>query len=224
MWHRRRLAIFGGLFFLSACLDIGDTSANISPAWFQAAAPRSALLAEGTFRVVGPTGYCVDPGSVGGEGQNTAVLAACNSLANSVYAGPPVTPAVVLVSVSDGAQAVAGLDQAAQLAALNTPAGLTGLSGAGTAGIVEFVASDITDDSYVLHLSDAGLPATRGLAPDHARAVFDLNGRVVSVAAFGISGNRWNMTQSRRLVNQTMAALRAANIARPVVSELPPNN
>jgi len=214
MRHRGILAALGGLFGLGACLDAGgDAATGVSPQWFQASAPRSATLDAGNFRVMGPRGYCVDPASVVQDDSASAVLASCVALANSVYAGPSVAPAVIVVSVSDTAPSLASLDEEARQILVQSlaPVGAT------------IVGANTTDGVLSAQVNDPGLPARKGLAANHATALFSQSGRVVSVTAYGIAGNRWSAGQSQKLAAQTVQVLQAANGGAAPVSELSPN-
>lgn len=214
------MARFGGIWVaigamlgLGGCLDFGGQTAEVNPQWFEASAPRAAALKDGAFRVTGPAGYCVDPSSISDETPATAVLASCVALANSVYAGQPVDPAVIVVSLSDAARPLAGLDDSARQGLVQSLAGSN----------ASIVSAEVSGGVLMAQLTDAGLPARAGLAPSHARAVFDQSGRVVSVAAYGIAGNRWSAGQSQRLVAATVQALQAANGGATPVSEMSPN-
>ena len=212
-----------GLLILSGCLNLGGGEAEISPAWFEAVAPRQANLAEGAVRVVGPSGYCIDPLSLSDERPNAVALAACTALANSVYAGPSVTPALIVVSTSGPAASVGSLDVDAQIAALSSSDGRAALSATGQPQNVTVTSAGAADGGFLVQLSDSALPASKGLAADHARVIADVNGHVVSIAAYGANGSRWGSAQSARLVRQTLASIRAANGGTGAVSEIAPN-
>jgi hypothetical protein len=87
---------------------------------------------------------------------------------------------------------------------MSSPDGRRVLSRTGRAEDVEVLESGVLDDRLMLHLKDR-------IAGDYWRAIIGVNGRLVTISASGAEGILLTPDQGRKLVEQTVTAVREAN-------------
>jgi hypothetical protein len=165
------------------------------------AAPRQVQVLDGAVLVRAPQFYCVDQQSAPSSSDTAVVLIGrCN-------ADGHVAAALVTVTVGRAASGGVMLASAEALRGfMASPAGRRALSRSGRAADVEVVSSGVTDDILMLHLRDRE-------AGEYWRAIFGVNGRLITVSASGAAGVPLTPDEGRKLVQQSVDALRAANPA-----------
>ena len=118
--------------------------------------------------------------------------------------------AAALVTVTVGRTASAGVmlaEPEALRAFMSSPAGRRALSRSGQAADVAVLESGVLGgDRLMLHLNDRE-------EGEYWRAILGIKGRLVTISASGAEGVPLTPAQARRLVDQTVAAMRAANPA-----------
>ena len=164
--------------------------------------PRQVSVLNGSVHVGAPNGYCISP-SASQQAADTAVV-----LIGRCTAEGRVQAALVTVTIGKPASAgvmLAGTDALAAFFA--SPAGRRALSRNGhvnDVGVVQIVA---TKDALLLRVLDR-------VAGEYWRAITSLNGRLVTVSASGTQGAPLTTVTGRKLVDDTLVALRQANPAR----------
>ena len=185
--HLLRLAVLAALA-LAGC----DISAP---------AARQVAVLDGEIHVRAPQFYCVDT-QTARSAADTAVV-----LIGRCTDGGQVAAALVTVTVGRFASAGVMLAGAEALRGfMSSPAGRRALSRSGRAEDVQVLESGVVGNRLLLHLNDR-------MAGDYWRAVIDIKGRLVTISASGSEGTPLTPEAGRRLVDQTVEALIAANPA-----------
>ena len=185
---RFRWAALGLLLVLAGCDSVAPTTRQVS-------------VLDGEINIRAPQFYCVDPKSARG-GADTAVV-----LIGRCTEGGHVAAALVTVTIGRAASAGIMLAGAEALRGfLSSPAGRRALARSGRAADVEVLESGVIGDRLLMHLRDRE-------AGDYWRAVIGIRGRLVTISASGAEGAPLSPGQGRKLVDQTVAALVAANPA-----------
>ena len=156
---------------------------------------------DGEIRVRAPAFYCVDTQSARAGGDTASVLIGRCTASGEV--------AAALVSVTVGRFASGGVmlaETETLRAFMSSQAGRRALSRSGRAQDVVVLESGVVGGKLLLHLKDR-------VAGDYWRAVIGIKGRLVTVSASGTGGTPLRPQDGRRLVDQTVDALIAANPA-----------
>ena len=152
------------------------------------------------MRVRAPEFYCIDTKSARASDDTAVVLIGRCNAAGQV--------AAALVTVTVGRAASAGVMLAEPLALrafMASPAGRRALSRSGRAEDLQVLESGVLGgDRLMLHLNDRE-------EGEYWRAIIAIKGRLVTISASGAEGVPLTPAQGRRLVEQTVAAVRAAN-------------
>jgi hypothetical protein len=153
----------------------------------------------GEVRVRAPLYYCVGTQTASSAADSAVVL-----IGRCIQGGQV---AAALVTVTIGRAASAGVmlaDTETLRAFMSSPAGRRALARSGRAEDVEVLESGVVGGRLMLHLKDK-------VAGDYWRAVLGIKGRLVTVSASGAAGTPLTPEAGRRLVDQTVDALIAAN-------------
>lgn len=151
-------------------------------------APERVRLAEGIV-VAGPPGYCIDPRAVRETGAAAFVLlGSCAALSDGGIAAEPLAPGVLTVLVSPaGGGAAFSASSAAQLRRFfESEAGRASLSAEGRAETVEVLETRAEGGLMFVRARDTSRGRPAGVADDYWRAIFDLNGRLVTATVIGL--------------------------------------
>jgi hypothetical protein len=173
---------------LPAC-DLGATLSG----------PKQVSVLNGAISVAAPPGYCVDP-EASQAAADTVVVLIGRCTANGL-----VQAALVTVTIGRSASAGVMLAGPAVLGQYfaSTP-GRRALARDGDPAHVLVVATRADQDVLYLHLIDI-------TAGDYWRAITGLQGRLVTVSASGAQGAPLTPEEGRRLVADTIRALKAVN-------------
>ena len=181
-------ALLGLLLLVAGCVAVAPTTRQVS-------------VLDGDIHVRAPQFYCVDTQSARG-GDDTAVV-----LIGRCTEGGQVAAALVTVTVGRAASAGVMLAGAEALRGfMASPAGRRVLARSGRAEDVQVLESGVIDGRLLMHLNDRE-------AGEYWRAVVGIGGRLVTISALGAEGAPLSPAAGRRLVDQTVAALLAANRA-----------
>ena len=158
---------------MSGCADAANTTR---------AAPSRIELPDGTV-VAGANGWCVDP-SVSRAKASTAViiLGSCAAIGGDAAAPQPDVPGVFTVSVEREAAGTPSPEALEQFFVSET--GRAALARDGKSESVEILETRQDNGRFFMHMNDESvLP---GASPSTWRALFDLEGRFVSVTLYGL--------------------------------------
>ena len=185
------------LLALTAC----DTSGSVSRA------PTRIELPDGTV-VAGADGWCVDTGSsTASAATSVVVLGSCAAIAGDAEASRPDVPGVVTVSVAADAGDTPTPEELETY--FVTEQGRAALAQDGRPGSVRIVETRRTRDLFFLHAHDRS--ALPGSSDDVWRALFDLDGRIVSISLLGLEGRPIARVEGLATLEAQVDELRAAN-------------
>lgn len=172
----RAFAIFGAALALAGCDGGGFVTR---------AAPERIVVADRSVVVAGPPGYCVDPVLSRDSGATAFVLmGSCAAIAGSAGQPAPRVPAILTVSVS--ADLGGGPDMDELRAYIATPEGRAALSRSGDPSSLAILETRSADDVLYILARDSSGAILPGVSNTYWRALFDLNGRLVTAAVVGI--------------------------------------
>ena len=180
---------------LTGCLGGGTTQANrgFGPALFSREAPSQVSVREGAVTVAGPVGYCVDTRSSRLKDPTAFVLmGSCAGLSGRTdSANDRALDALLTATVAPGGNAP--VEAFANF--FSTEAGRAALANDGDPAKVEVFEAQTIGNVYLMHLQDTGLSDVETLSSDRWRAVFSMNGSVISATVIGLRGH--NMGSDR---------------------------
>ncbi|MHC0052150.1 hypothetical protein [Actibacterium sp. D379-3] len=170
-------ALLSLVLILSGCMQVpGGT------------APEKIAVAQGDVVVAGPRGYCVDTRATGGD---FVLLASCASVTGDADAPRPRVPALLTATVTQQTTGEAPISaQTGQLKAFfASPAGRAALARDGRAESVRVIRTSTRDGVFIIHARDSSPDSTPGLSEDVWRAIFDVNGQIVSASVSALEGH-----------------------------------
>ncbi len=204
-----RIAITLALAALSGCAALPDVSMG------GASAPRSLLVADESIRVAGPSGYCIDPQSLDDANSRAFILlGSCASISGRALAPAPPRPALLTASISASDVQIGPVLERLP-AYFASPAGRAVLARDGNAGSVELLESRLEGDLLLLHARDESPNRISGLEPEYWRALFDLNGRLITLSIHEFEGKPLPDGTALRTLRAFAERLRQINRAVP---------
>jgi hypothetical protein len=170
------------LTVLSGCVGTGGGFALPKPA------PEQIRVANKEVLIAGPKGFCVDPTETQDKGDSAFVLlGSCAAIANSRSKPHPKVPAILTATVSrKTANPPITNSMPALTVFFTTKAGRAALSRDGNADTVEVVKTLDRDGVFYIRARDSSSDTLAGAADEYWRALFDVNGRIVSASVFGL--------------------------------------
>lgn len=198
-----KAVVAGFVLSLAGCeggFDIGGLGVS-------RAAPDQVSLPDGMV-VSGADGWCVDLSSSQSRGETSfVVFGSCAAIAKDADAPRPSVPGVMTVSVEAIGLEAPPAD--ALEAFFETDDGLAVLARDGNADNVRLLESKRDGERLYLHAEDQ--TPVPGAADDYWRALFGLNGRLVSVTFLGISGRDVTSAEGLFILQSQIEQLIAAN-------------
>lgn len=172
-------------------------------------APERIELPDGLV-VAGARGWCVDTDTTRASGEAAVVvLGSCAAIAGNALAPRPAVPGVVTVSVE---RTVGDIPPASDLEAFfATEAGRAALARDGRADSVRILETRREGDLLFVHAQDASAGAVPGVAEDYWRALFDMDGRFVSVSLVGLSSKPIDRSDGIATLEAQVDELKSAN-------------
>lgn len=199
MWSRIAAAIVMAVT-LVACDPVLDASGP----------PLASVRLANAVTVQGPAGYCVDP-AVTNPRQGFALLAACAAMTADDTDEYPGAIALITVQVGSAGSAVVQGQEDDFAAFMDTPQGAALLSVSAIGGPVAVRVTQTDPNAVAVYTEDAGPPGITGTQPQAWRLFTDVGDRLVTIAVRGLNDAALSQSQSRALVDATLAVLRAAN-------------
>lgn len=162
---------------------------------------RAAPVLGGALQIGVPPGYCID-GKASRESRDTAVI-----LMGRCTDAMKATPALITVSIGQGGSAGVMTAGGPALAAFfASTQGRATLSRSGRAGDVKIIAALGAGDAFLLHLQDRNVG-------EYWRAVIGVKARLVTLSATGTDALPLDPAEGRKILEEAVQALRAANKA-----------
>ena len=170
-------------------------------------APERIQLSDGTV-VAGATGWCVDRRTTRADaGTAVVVLGSCAAIAGNDGAPRPDVEGLVTISVDTDGGVSPSADQLEGF--FDTEAGRAALARDGRAESVDIIETRRSDDLLFLHAADRS--AAPGTDPKVWRALFDLEGRFISVSLYGLVDRPIDRDEGLAALSAQVKALRAVN-------------
>ncbi|MCX8509058.1 MAG: hypothetical protein ORN49_09320 [Rhodobacteraceae bacterium] len=174
----------------------------------------SMMLAGGGVTVAGPSGYCVDP-SASHEGKKGAfvLLGSCASLAGSSDRASPQTAAILTATTSPSGAGEATLSGFFPTMArfLQSDAGRKALSRSGQARTVTIQKIASVEDVMYVSVRDTARAPGQDVETDYWRALFSLNGQIVTLSVLSLKTMPLDQTAKRALLERFVARVKSAS-------------
>ncbi|TCO73517.1 hypothetical protein [Rhodovulum euryhalinum] len=152
------------------------------------AAPQKVTLSDGVVAIAGPRGFCID-GTATRDGENGAfvLMASCAAITGRRTAPTPATDALLTASVAaNPGPGGSPEDRALVLARyFSSDEGRAALARDGRAASVTVDQMFDRDGLFFLRARDRSAGLKAGLRDDHWRAIFEVNGRIVTASVVG---------------------------------------
>lgn len=204
------LALFGLMGCEQVSERVTDGLSQISSGPDETAAGiRTLSLLDGSVRVRGADGYCVDQGASDAR-RGFAVLAGCALLSDEAAVMPQLDG---LITVQFGAPDTASVNgNEPQFAAfLETESGAGLLSSVGDAAGISDVAVVSDRSGVMVHFTDAAGSGIEETTGEQWRGFVDVRGRLTTVTVHEFARNEMTRTQGERLLVVAMAQLLEVN-------------
>ncbi|AXX99423.1 hypothetical protein [Profundibacter amoris] len=208
------------LMVLTGCAGTGGGFALPKPA------PEQIRVANKEVLIAGPKGFCIDPTETqDADGSAFVLLGSCAAIANSRSKPHPKVPAILTATVSQKSTNPPITGSMPALAEFfRSKAGRAALSRDGNADTVEVVKTLDRDGVFYIRARDSSSDILAGAANEYWRALFDVNGRIVSASVFGLREHPIASEKGFEVLRGFTNRIRAGNTAGPdkVVTENKP--
>lgn len=215
----RRGGTLAAALMLSGCLAAGVGDGRDS-----AQAPPQVTVADGEVVIAAPYGFCVDRSALReGTAGAFVLLANCAALTRAPNAPRPSPDALLTASVAanpgPGGRAE---DRALVLARyFGSQAGRAALARDGQAASVEIDQMFDRDGLFYLHVTDRSAGLGAGLSPAYWRAIFDVNGRIVTASVVAYENRPVSDAAARALLGDFAVRIRRATARLPAPGAAP---
>lgn len=172
-------------------------------------APERIELLDGVV-VSGTRGWCVDTQTTRTDGETSVVVfGSCAAIAGNAFAPRPEVPGVLTVSVENEGGEVPPAEILQDF--LTSETGRAALARDGSPQSVNILESRRDGDLLLFHVEDRSIRPVSGAAQDYWRALFDLDGRFVSVSLMGASDRPIDAPEGFEIVAATVDQIRSSN-------------
>lgn len=171
---------------------------------------RSVSLFGRAVKVHAPEGYCIDR-RLSDTDSGFVVMAGC-ALVSTARIMPQIDGLITVQVGAPGTATVTG-NEAEISALLSSDEGRSVLSSQGDAASVSMTQVQVSRHVVEVLFQEPGAGPIAGLEPEQWRALFDLDGRLVTVGVRSYSRAPLSKAAGGRLLRMTVAALKAANPA-----------
>lgn len=214
VWERLLAALALGLMLSGCVASLPDLAAVGTAVANGPRAPAKMSTLGGKVIVAGPAGFCVDTSTSHDDGSGAFVLmGSCASISRSLIATRPKTPAVLTATISpgapDGPPLAASFPEMAKFLASDT--GRAALSRSGKANTVTIGLITAIDDVMYVRASDTAAAQGREVEPEYWRALFQVNGQIVTVTALGLTDYPIDADAKRALLDQMVTKIKASS-------------
>lgn len=174
----------------------------------------SMAVADGTVTIAGPPGYCIDP-SASHEAHTGSfiLLGSCASLAGSADSARPKTAAILTATISPSGAGEADLSGFFPTMAkfLQSDAGRAALSRSGKAKTVKILKITSVGDVMFVSVRDTARAQGQDVEPDYWRALFALNGQMVTLSAISLKTMPLDQSAKRALLEKFVAKVKTTS-------------
>ncbi len=186
---------------LSGCLQAPEESAQ-----------REVTVSRSAVTIAGPSGFCVDRATLRDDEESAFVLLGnCAAIARSPRQPQPEVRALLTAAVQE-LGAVSIRDQGTQVAEfLKTEQGRALLSRTGDATSVAILNTRKSGDVLYLHAYDKSPGYVPGMSSEQWRAMFDLDGAIVSLTVLGFEDEPLSADAGMATVREFASIIRREN-------------
>lgn len=151
-------------------------------------APKQIAISGKDVIIAGPKGFCIDPTITKNDGSDVFILlGSCAAIAASSLKPRPKIPAILTATVSQKTQSAPIAESIKTLTRFfKSDAGRAALSRDGRADTVSVMETLNEDGVFYIHARDTSTGTMAGAGDEYWRALFDVNGRIVSASVFGL--------------------------------------
>ena len=170
------------------------------------------VVAGGDITIAGPPGYCPDRSATrASSGQSLVVLGSCASVRNSPNAAKPPIPAVLTASVSraSGAGISGSTVQLAEF--FRSVEGRAVLARNGKSASVRIMSVRRQSGAFLMHIDDGSPAQVAGLSRRYWRALFDLEGRIITVSVIAFAAKPMSDAFARATLEAFISRIRQEN-------------
>ncbi|SIO51791.1 hypothetical protein SAMN05444722_2981 [Rhodovulum sp. ES.010] len=218
---------------LAGCAGGPDATAGFGGLSFSRAAPQAVTVAGDTVTIAGPAGFCVENNATrDGDDGAFVLMASCAAVTGRENAPTPASDALLTASVAANAGPGGRPEDRAIVLErfFASEAGRAALARDGRAASVEVDEMLDRDGLFVLRARDDSAGLFPGLRNDYWRAIFDVNGRIVTASVVGFKArpisDRAGLAVlsdfADRIRTESAALARAPGAAAPAQSEIGP--
>ncbi|HDR27975.1 hypothetical protein [Rhodovulum sp.] len=178
------------------------------------AAPQAVAVAGGSVAIAGPSGYCVDTAAThDGEQGAFVLLGGCAALSGAPDAPSPVRNALLTASVAANPGPGGRPDDRAVMLSrfFEAEEGRAALARDGNAASVTVMQTFERDGVFVLRARDRSAGLAPGLRDEYWRAIFEVNGRIVTASVIGFADAPLDEEAALALLLEFAARIRAAS-------------
>lgn len=163
--------------------------------------------------VAAPDGYCIDNlATISGRRAAFVMMASCRALTGDSHAANPAVPGLLTASVDAGEQPLPAMEELNRY--FDTERGRAALSRSGNGGSMTL--GPVFSHGNVLYLNANEADAGPMLAGHSWRAVFEVNGQIVTATLRDFAEQPIAQDEGFRTLRQFVEELQAANLPRPV--------
>ncbi len=217
---RHRLSRIAGFWLMLAvlCLGTGLSTLRAGAQTANDPAPRktwvSIKIAQGAVTIAGPPGYCIDPSASRDDEKGAFVLlGSCASLAGSADSASPRTAAILTATISPSGAGQADLSAFFPTMAkfLQSESGRAALSRSGKAKSVKILKIASVGDVMYVSVRDIARADGQEVEPDYWRALFAVNGQIVTLSVLSLGAMPLDQAAKRALLEKFVAKVKAAS-------------
>ena len=176
------------MLVLGAC-DAGTNSGGLLKDLTQPKpAPKQISVAGNDVMISGPAGFCIDPTETKAQAKPAFVLlGSCQAISGSPLQARPNVPAILVATVSAKTKGAAIATAGPTLRKFfNSDAGRKALSRDGNPKTVTVLEMLVQNNVFYIHARDSSKNTLAGAGQEYWRALFNVNGRIVSASAVGL--------------------------------------
>jgi len=174
----------------------------------------SMSVADGAVTIAGPQGYCIDPSASHEEKSGSFILlGSCASLAGSADRARPKTAAILTATISPSGAGEADLSSFFPTMAkfLQSDSGRAALSRNGKAKTVKILKIASVGDVMFVSVRDTAKAEGQDVEPDYWRALFSLNGQMVTLSAISLKTMPLDQSAKRALLEKFVAKVKTTS-------------
>ena len=166
----------------------------------------------GDVLVTGPEGFCIDvKGSRETQGNAFALMGSCAAITHRPDAPEPARPAVLTATVMTAGDAPLAESFPQMAAFFASDAGRAALARSGRARDLTIRRAFSRGDVFVIAARDTSRFEGPKVEPDYWRALFDLDGHIVSASVLALRGKPIPDAAAESLLDDFVGRIRAAN-------------